>query len=76
MYLKVYMKDDNDKWLEDDFVDAAFSPYYPEYNRLIIETIERVNSLPEDERYEAWERVGGVLRRASAREPLELIVCL
>jgi hypothetical protein len=62
-----------DKWLEDNFVDAGNLPFYPEYKRLIIENIELNESLPEDERHEAGERVQGVLRRASAREPLELI---
>ena len=41
--------------------------------RLFIETFELLYSLPEDQWYEASERVHGALRRASAREPLELI---
>jgi len=62
-----------DKWLEDNFVDAANVPYYPEYQRLVGENLELIATLPENQRHEAGERVQGELRRASAREPLELI---
>lgn len=62
-----------DKWLEDEFMDPLFSPFYPEYNRLAVENFILTESLPEELQWEAGEQVRGVLRRASAREPLELI---
>ena len=66
-----------DKFLYRTFIDFAMEPWYPEYNRLIIENRELVSSLIENEQYQEaeaeWLKVQGALRWASGREPLELI---
>ena len=66
-----------DKFLVRPFIDFSREPWYPEYNRLLIENMELVRALYENEQFDeaerAWWKVQGVLRMATSREPLELI---
>ena len=62
-----------DKWLRHDFVNASFEPYYPAYNAMHIEANQLIDSLPEEERWIAYQKTIQLMQRASAREPLELI---